>query len=56
MGNGKELIQKAKDEALKIEARVEMSIEILEKMVFKRVPSKEDIERVKKVIKVLKGG
>jgi len=51
----KEILRKAKDEALKIEARAEMSIDILEKIVFKHKPSKEDIDDIRKVIRILEG-
>ena len=51
----KEVLRKAKDEVLRIEARSEMSIDILKKIVFKSKPSKEDIEDIRKVIRILEG-
>jgi len=48
-----EAIRRAKDEAIRIEVRTEKAIEILNSIVWKNKPSNEDIQLIKKVIKIL---
>lgn len=48
-------IRKSKDEALKIEARAEICIDILEKIVWKNKPTPDDMQQIRKVIEILKG-
>ena len=51
----KEILRKARDEGIKIEARAEASLKIIEGIVWKNKPSTDDINRLKEVIKLLKG-
>jgi hypothetical protein len=49
----KTYITKLKDEAIRIETRAEICIEILQSIVFKRKPGEDDIQKIKKVIQIL---
>ena len=54
MTQTKQQLIKAKDEALKIEARAELCIGILEKIVWKNKPTSDDMQQIRKVIEFLK--
>lgn len=47
-------LRKAKDECIKIEARAELCIDILEKIVWKNKPTPDDMQQIRKVIEILK--
>jgi hypothetical protein len=49
----KKYIKKLKDEAIKIEAKAEICIEILQSITYKRKPGEDDIKKIKKVIQIL---
>lgn len=50
----KQALKNVRNYGLKLEARAELSIDILSKIVYKNKPTPDDIKEIKKVINLLK--